>query len=240
MCVCILLALVFFLTLLYKLTPPSTTIPLITKYLLFTFIMHVIAIMSSVIILNWNFRTPRTHRMPMWVRSVFLNYLPRLLFMTRPSPEEQSQLSRRPPLFSQPSSDSRQQLSDCKQFTGVSSHIAKSNTSTFLISSSVDSDGPCRESRASTPTCVRSATTSERLNVSCNTVNMVHLHSDTISFPSSNHNNMVSSCNHSHSAQQPLKTSPELNKAIEAIRFVAAHLKNDDDYEEVSKMYYAL
>ena len=85
MCISILLALVVFLLLVSKILPPtSMTIPLIAKYLLFTFIMNIFTILITVIIINWNFRTPRTHRMANWVRVVFLNYLPRILLMKRP------------------------------------------------------------------------------------------------------------------------------------------------------------
>ena len=89
MCISILLALVVFLLLVSKILPPtSLTIPLIAKYLLFTFIMNIVTILITVIIINWNFKTPRTHRMAKWVRVVFLNYLPRLLFMKRPHHEQ--------------------------------------------------------------------------------------------------------------------------------------------------------
>jgi len=55
------------------------------KYLLFTFIMNIVTILITVIIINWNFRTPQTHRMPRWIRVIFLDLLPRLIMMTRPS-----------------------------------------------------------------------------------------------------------------------------------------------------------
>src|SRR6218665_2190843 len=85
MCISILLALVVFLLLVSKILPPtSLTIPLIAKYLLFTFLMNIVTILITVIIINYNFRTPRTHHMPRWVRSVFLNYLPRLVFIKLP------------------------------------------------------------------------------------------------------------------------------------------------------------
>lgn len=84
LCISILLALVVFLLLVSKILPPSLKIPLIAKYLLFTFIMNIFAICLTVIVINRNFRTPRTHRMPYWVRVVFLNYLPRILLMDRP------------------------------------------------------------------------------------------------------------------------------------------------------------
>lgn len=81
----ILLSLVVFLLLVSKILPPtSLVLPLIAKYLLFTFIMNTVSILVTVVIINWNFRGPRTHRMPSWIRSVFLNYLPTMLLMKRP------------------------------------------------------------------------------------------------------------------------------------------------------------
>ncbi|XP_053202415.1 acetylcholine receptor subunit beta-like 1 [Panonychus citri] len=81
----ILLSLVVFLLLVSKILPPtSLVLPLIAKYLLFTFIMNCISILVTVVILNWNFRGPRTHRMPDWIRVIFLNYLPMFLYMKRP------------------------------------------------------------------------------------------------------------------------------------------------------------
>lgn len=84
LCISILLALVVFLLLISKILPPSLTIPLVAKYLLFTFIMNIAAISLTVIVINRNYRTPRTHQMPYWVRVIFLNYLPRILLMERP------------------------------------------------------------------------------------------------------------------------------------------------------------
>ncbi|XP_065211807.1 acetylcholine receptor subunit beta-like 1 [Planococcus citri] len=81
----ILLSLVVFLLLVSKILPPtSLVLPLIAKYLLFTFIMNTVSILVTVIIINWNFRGPRTHRMPPWIRTIFLYYLPIALFMKRP------------------------------------------------------------------------------------------------------------------------------------------------------------
>ncbi|KAL5276800.1 nAChRb1 family protein [Megaselia abdita] len=81
----ILLSLVVFLLLVSKILPPtSLVLPLIAKYLLFTFIMNTVSILVTVVIINWNFRGPRTHRMPNWIRQVFLHYLPTFLCMKRP------------------------------------------------------------------------------------------------------------------------------------------------------------
>jgi hypothetical protein len=84
LCISILLALVVFLLLVSKILPPtSIVIPLIAKYLLFTLIMNIVTILNTVIIINWNYRTPRTHNMPRWVRIVFTEFLPKILFMQR-------------------------------------------------------------------------------------------------------------------------------------------------------------
>lgn len=81
----ILLSLVVFLLLVSKILPPtSLVLPLIAKYLLFTFIMNTVSILVTVIIINWNFRGPRTHRMPQLIRKIFLKYLPTILMMRRP------------------------------------------------------------------------------------------------------------------------------------------------------------
>ncbi|XP_043210120.1 acetylcholine receptor subunit beta-like 1, partial [Amphibalanus amphitrite] len=81
----ILLSLVVFLLLVSKILPPtSLVLPLIAKYLLFTFVMNTVSILVTVVIINWNFRGPRTHHMPNWVRVVFLRYMPIFLFMKRP------------------------------------------------------------------------------------------------------------------------------------------------------------
>ena len=80
MCISILLALVVFLLLVSKILPPtSVSIPLIAKYLLFTFIMNIVTIVITVVIINWNFRTPRTHRMPRWIRVIFLDATPHVV-----------------------------------------------------------------------------------------------------------------------------------------------------------------
>ncbi|CAF3716073.1 unnamed protein product [Rotaria socialis] len=85
----ILLALVVFLLLISKILPPtSIVIPLIAKYLLFTFIMNIITIFFTVVIINYNYRTPRTHKMPNWIRRLCIDILPRILRMERPKKYE--------------------------------------------------------------------------------------------------------------------------------------------------------
>ncbi|XP_067934664.1 acetylcholine receptor subunit beta-like 1 [Watersipora subatra] len=89
LCISILLALVVFLLLVSKSLPPtSVTMPLISKYLFFTFIMNIVTVVVSVAIININFRSPRTYKMPRWIRIIFLQWLPIILFMKRPEHEE--------------------------------------------------------------------------------------------------------------------------------------------------------
>jgi len=59
----VLLSIVVFLLLVSKILPPtSSTIPLMAKYLLLTFVLNVITIMVTVIIINVYHRSPTTHR----------------------------------------------------------------------------------------------------------------------------------------------------------------------------------
>ncbi|KAG7481658.1 neuronal acetylcholine receptor subunit alpha-3-like [Solea senegalensis] len=85
LCISVLLSLTVFLLVITE-TIPSTSlvIPLIGEYLLFTMIFVTLSIVITVFVLNVHYRTPKTHTMPYWVRSVFLGLLPRVMFMTRP------------------------------------------------------------------------------------------------------------------------------------------------------------
>ncbi|CAJ0953265.1 unnamed protein product, partial [Mesorhabditis belari] len=81
----ILFSIVVFLLLLTKILPPtSSTIPLMAKYLLLTFVLNVITILVTVVIVNVYFRGQNTHRMPHWVRQVFLEFLPKFICMKPP------------------------------------------------------------------------------------------------------------------------------------------------------------
>ena len=86
LCISILLSLTLFILLLAEIIPPtSLVVPLIGKYLLFTMVLVTLSIIVTVIVLNVHFRSPATHVMSPWVRKVFLDILPRLLVMRRPN-----------------------------------------------------------------------------------------------------------------------------------------------------------
>ncbi|XP_062985192.1 neuronal acetylcholine receptor subunit alpha-6 [Elgaria multicarinata webbii] len=85
LCISVLLSLTVFLLVITE-TIPSTSlvIPLVGEYLLFTMIFVTLSIVVTVFVLNIHYRTPRTHNMPKWVKTVFLRLLPKVLMMKRP------------------------------------------------------------------------------------------------------------------------------------------------------------
>ncbi|KAM3871827.1 neuronal acetylcholine receptor subunit alpha-4-like [Diretmus argenteus] len=85
LCISVLLSLTVFLLLITEIIPStSLVIPLIGEYLLFTMIFVTLSIIITVFVLNVHHRSPQTHGMPHWVRRVFLDLVPRFLFMKRP------------------------------------------------------------------------------------------------------------------------------------------------------------
>ncbi|XP_026103500.1 neuronal acetylcholine receptor subunit alpha-2-like [Carassius auratus] len=87
LCISVLLSLTVFLLLITEIIPStSLVIPLIGEYLLFTMIFVTLSIIITIFVLNVHHRSPSTHKMPRWVHSVFLDLIPRCLFMRRPAP----------------------------------------------------------------------------------------------------------------------------------------------------------
>ncbi|KAM8830545.1 neuronal acetylcholine receptor subunit alpha-4-like isoform 1-T2 [Synchiropus picturatus] len=85
LCISVLLSLTVFLLLITEIIPStSLVIPLIGEYLLFTMVFVTLSIIITVFVLNVHHRSPQTHGMPQWVRRVFLDLVPRVLFMKRP------------------------------------------------------------------------------------------------------------------------------------------------------------
>ncbi|CAF1168825.1 unnamed protein product [Rotaria sp. Silwood1] len=114
LCISILLSLTVFFLLLAELIPPtSLVVPLIGKYLLFTMILVTLSIVVTVTVLNIHFRSPLTHQMPPWVRRVFLQVLPKLLWMRRPKTIVPLQYQ--------------------QQSTYYTNHIKKHSTTKFLV-----------------------------------------------------------------------------------------------------------
>ncbi|KAL7668029.1 hypothetical protein ACOME3_008747 [Neoechinorhynchus agilis] len=81
-----------FLVLTGKLLPHTSIIPLISKYVIFIFFLNMLTIISTIIIININFRTPRTYRMPILFRRIFLDVLPRYLTIRRPQDNQTNEI----------------------------------------------------------------------------------------------------------------------------------------------------
>ncbi|XP_074712546.1 neuronal acetylcholine receptor subunit alpha-6 isoform X3 [Strix uralensis] len=96
LCISVLLSLTVFLLVITE-TIPSTSlvIPLVGEYLLFTMIFVTLSIVITVFVLNIHYRTPTTHTMPKWVKTVFLSLLPKVLLMQRPVEQQTKNISRK-------------------------------------------------------------------------------------------------------------------------------------------------
>ncbi|XP_078056349.1 neuronal acetylcholine receptor subunit alpha-3-like isoform X1 [Mustelus asterias] len=98
--VSVLLALTVFLLVITESIPStSLVVPLIGEYLLFTMTFVILSIVITVFVLNIHYRSPTTHTMPAWVKTIFLKLLPRFLFMTRPGPDGEAQKAVTPKLL---------------------------------------------------------------------------------------------------------------------------------------------
>ncbi|ERL84827.1 hypothetical protein D910_02251 [Dendroctonus ponderosae] len=79
---------VFFLLLVETIPPTSITVPLLGKYLLFTMLLCTLSVVVTIAVLNVNFRSPVTHKLAPWVRTVFIETLPPILFIKRPKKDD--------------------------------------------------------------------------------------------------------------------------------------------------------
>lgn len=92
LCISILLSLTVFFLLLAEIIPPtSLAVPLLGKFLLFTMLLITFSVVVTICILNVNYRSPATHKMAPWVRTVFIETLPKFLFIKRPDKDDEDE-----------------------------------------------------------------------------------------------------------------------------------------------------
>ncbi|XP_045216592.2 acetylcholine receptor subunit beta-like 1 [Mercenaria mercenaria] len=204
LCISILLALVVFLLLISKILPPSLTIPLISQYLLFTFIMNILAIVSTVIVINRNYRTPRTHQMPYWIRLVFLNFLPRVMFMKRPDHDQRWN-----------------DTSDDKEDTQPKRHVNRDPDLTRITTQNCVSQGQNIElSQGLGAGQIENLIETHHANCRLNATSQ----GDDDPTPTTETSFMNRSL---------IPVSREIYNAAESVKFIHRHLKKDDEYHTV-------
>jgi len=260
----ILLSLVVFLLLVSKILPPtSLVLPLIAKYLLFTFIMNTLSILVTVVIINWNFRGPRTHRMPNWIRAVFLKYLPIILLMKRPK-KTRLRWMMEPPAggYGSYGNFSGTGLGGSASAGGMASTTSMG----MSLSAGTPSSGiappapppppppsllPYSSTSASVgggggkmdvmeladlhhPDCHMSRQNSEQHGHCCD--HRLHHSAGATGVTSSSNEDLNLAGASSSSLPEPpemLILTPEAYKATEAVEFIAEHLRNEDEYTQV-------
>merc|ERR1739846_90045 len=204
----ILLSLTVFFLLLAEIIPPtSMSVPLLGKYLLFTMILVTFSVVVTIGVLNVNFRTPATHKMAPWVRKVFIDFLPRFLFIQRPEPDEEGSVDQEvitagynivfPETLEERNSVSR--LLNHAQYDGGGFRL-----------------GPPGEQQ-------KSLQLQPQLS----------LQLDRFSFPEKQPNGGALRYD-SGFRDSVQEQEPHLEKAINSVRFVAQHVKNQDRYNKVA------
>jgi len=236
MCISVLLALVVFLLLVSKILPPtSDTIPLIANYLLFTFINNVVVIVFTVIIINWFFRTPRTHRMPGWIRVLFLNYLPRVILMKRPRHDER---------WGKKDYTIRHEAAAAELAAAAAADKDKSSKSTR------SQDGRAAEHRSDGGGPSALSDTRHLPGVG-SSVRVTAIRSSLYGMTGGENGCVADGVGGGGDTTLPSEPPPtyygtsaaaadvdipltsETKKALDAVTYIAAHLKNEDDYSEV-------
>jgi nicotinic acetylcholine receptor len=68
-----------------EVTPPtSTSVPFIGAFFALQMVLLGSSVIITVLVINVSFRSPKTHKMTPFMRSVFLEWVPYLTLMSRP------------------------------------------------------------------------------------------------------------------------------------------------------------
>lgn len=201
-----------------KILPPtSLVLPLIAKYLLFTFIMNTVSILVTVVIINWNFRGPRTHRMPTWIRSVFLHYLPAMLLMKRPRKTRLRWMMEMPGMSVPPQPNPYGSPTELPKHIRqeIESEYCRPCPTILLIYSAIGAK----------PSKMEVMELSDLHHPNCKINRKLNSGGDL--------GGLADSCRRESESSDSILLSPEASKATEAVEFIAEHLKNEDSYIQV-------
>jgi len=210
----ILLSLTVFFLLLAEIIPPtSLAVPLLGKYLLFTMILVTLSVVVTIGVLNVNFRTPATHKMAPWVRKAFIDFLPKYLFIERPPP--------------QPMTDETPGVTSAEINTGfniVFPETLEERNSVNRLMNHAQFDGGSGFRLGPRG--------SDHLQPSL-TLQLEKFAPDRqLTMYNGNGNNSYRYDSGFRDSGQ-LEVAPHLEKAINSVRFVAQHVKNQDRYNKV-------
>lgn len=218
LCISILLSLTVFFLLLAEIIPPtSLTVPLLGKYLLFTMVLVTLSVVVTIAVLNVNFRSPVTHRLAPWVQSVFIDFLPKYLWIERPKKEEENDDNNKDTdsglltdIIQVPMMDKFKPYE--KNTFADSFEISMGPPSRFDVAAA-GGIGPCF-GEPPFPSLPLSGGDEELYSPSCRTT------IDGNSEPSPTFEKLMVN---------------EIEKTVEDSRFIAQHVKNKDSFENVSK-----
>jgi len=231
----ILLSLTVFFLLLAEIIPPtSLAVPLLGKYLLFTMILVTLSVVVTIGVLNVNFRTPATHKMAPWVRKAFIDFLPKYLFIERPPP--------------QPSTDEPPGVNNAEINAGFNivfpETLEERNSVSRLLNHAQYDGGGFRLGPQGDQNSVHiqhqlphqpalslqlEKFSSDRQVVSYTNGNSYRCKS----CPGLCKNGCECRFDSGFRDSGQLEQEPHLEKAINAVRFVAQHVKNQDRYNKV-------
>lgn len=213
LCISVLLSLTVFLLLITEIIPStSLVIPLIGEYLLFTMIFVTLSIVITVFVLNVHHRSPSTHKMPRWVQSVFLGFIPHFLFMKRPE-----------------TGQTRRQHQEKKHALNQCSNLS---TSKSWLQQETDVDvGVHWNKEGNATTCLFSPATSSNLSDSETSLRKCDMQQQG---PRITLIQQPVNLNHLESELR-LPYSPGLLQALEGVQYIADYLRAEDTDFSVSK-----
>ncbi|OXU23952.1 hypothetical protein TSAR_008607 [Trichomalopsis sarcophagae] len=237
----ILLSLTVFFLLLVEIIPStSLTVPLLGKYLLFTMVLVTLSVVVTIAVLNVNFRSPVTHKMAPWVRVVFIEVLPKFLFIERPKKDDDEGNGANGPNGSEPEDDDDLNKPPEAILTDVF-HVPETD-------GKYDVDEYCADKRyseyelpglPSLPPCLNLPGQAVRLDFS---VPVDEQLPPSLPLPGAD-DDLFGPASPTYVTHDDLQVSPtfdkpmlrEIERTMEDARFIAQHARNKDKFESVEE-----